>query len=149
MNKNVKGELERINQQLKELASIYKNAVSNSGISENELWIWYTLVNMGDKYSQQDICSMWSFSKQTVNTIVTHMVKNNYVTLEVVPGTRNRKEIHLTVEGRKFGESIITPIVEAEARAIEHLTSKEKFVFYAVLKKYTDNLKAEIYGSAS
>ncbi len=147
MNKNVKEELERINQQLKELAGIYKNAVSNSGISENELWIWYTLINMGDKYSQQDICSMWSFSKQTVNTIVTHMVKNNYVTLEVVPGTRNRKEIHLTDEGRKFGESIITPIVKAEARALEHLTSKEKFVFYAVLKKYTDNLKAEIYSS--
>ena len=101
MNYTTKGQLEIINQQMKQLTGIYKTAVSNLGISENEFWIWYALINMEDSLSQQDICDIWSFSKQTVNTIISHMVKNNYATLEVVPGSRNRKNIRLTEEGRK------------------------------------------------
>lgn len=117
MNHTTKEQLEMINQQMKELAGIYRTAVSSLGISENEFWIWYALISMEEELSQQDICGMWAFSKQTVNTIISHMVKNNYVTLEVVPGTRNRKNIHLTEKGREFGESVIVPISNAEVRA--------------------------------
>ena len=145
MNYTTKEQLEIINQQIKELAGIYKTAVSNLGISENEFWIWYALINMEDKLSQQDICDMWSFSKQTVNTIISHMVKNNYATLEVVPGTRNRKNICLTEEGRKFGESIIVPISNAEVQALERIPLQERIAYLAVLEKYVKLLKKEIH----
>lgn len=46
MNKNEKEQLEVINQQIKELAGIYRRVVSRSGISENEYWIWYALIIM-------------------------------------------------------------------------------------------------------
>ena len=39
MNHTTKEQLEMINQQMKELAGIYRTAVSNLGISENEFWI--------------------------------------------------------------------------------------------------------------
>lgn len=55
---------------------------------------------MEGEHSQQDICSMWSLPKQTVNTIITHMVQKGFASLEVVPGTRNRKTIHLTEAGK-------------------------------------------------
>lgn len=144
MEYTTKEQLEMLNKQIKELAGIYKNAVSNLGISENEFWIWYALITMEDDLSQQDICAMWSFSKQTVNTIISHMVENNYATLEVIPGTRNRKNIHLTVEGRAFGESIILPIATAEERALERIPMKERLACAAILKKYTKLLKEEI-----
>ena len=145
MNYTTKGQLEIINQQMKQLTGIYKTAVSNLGISENEFWIWYALINMEDSLSQQDICDIWSFSKQTVNTIISHMVKNNYVTLEVVPGTRNRKNIHLTEEGKKFGESVIVPIFNAEVRALERIPLTERAACIAVLAKYAELLKEEIH----
>lgn len=56
-------------------------------MSENELWIWYTLIAMQDEYSQQDICNAWSLSKQTVNSIVLNMIKKGYVYLKMVPGS--------------------------------------------------------------
>ena len=118
-------------------------------LKENEFWIWYALINMEDELSQQDICTMWAFSKQTVNTIISHMIKNNYATLEVVPGTRNRKNIHLTDEGRKFGESIIIPISNAEARALERIPLKERLACIAVLAKYAELLKEEIQEAES
>ena len=89
---------------------------------------------------------MWAYSKQTVNTIISHMVKNNYVTLEVVSGTRNRKNIRLTEKGKKFGESVIVPISNAEVRALGRIPLKERAACIAVLEEYTKLLKEEIHG---
>ena len=136
--------MEILNKRIKELVGIYKPAISNLGISENEFWIWYALITMGDNLSQQDICGMWSFSKQTVNTIISHMVDNGYATLEVIPGTRNRKNIHLTDEGRRFGESLVVPIASAEERALERIPMEERLECLSILKKYTALLKEEI-----
>lgn len=55
MNKVSQLQLERINKQLKEIAGLYKNCSGNLGVSENELWIWYTLIAMQEEYSQQEI----------------------------------------------------------------------------------------------
>lgn len=148
MNNNTKEQLEVINQQLKELVGIYRGAVSHLNISDNEFWIWYSLIMMDGEYSQQDICNMWSFSKQTVNTIIAHLVKKELITLEVVPGTRNRKIIRLTEEGRNYGESIVLPVAEAEQRAFEKLPDEDRAVFTCVIGKYIENLKGEFYETA-
>lgn len=144
MQYTTKAQLERINQQIKELAGVYRAAVSGLGISENEFWIWYALINMDGELSQQDICGAWAFSKQTVNTIISHMVKNHYATLEAIPGTRNRKRIRLTEEGRRFGERIVIPFAEAEVRALERIPLDERSACIAVLAKYAALLREEL-----
>lgn len=148
MSDEFKEYLELVNQQIKELVGIYRGAVSRSGISENEFWVWYSLVAVDGEYSQQDICSTWSLSKQTVNTIVMHMVQKGFVTLEVVPGTRNRKNIHLTQAGREYGENIVTPISEAEQRAFEKLPLEHWAACTRAFSQYIDALKEEIHGPA-
>lgn len=145
MNKQVKEQLEVIDQQIKDLVGIYRNAVARSGISENEFWIWYSLIIIGGDYSQQDISDMWSLSKQTVNTIISNMVKKEQIILEVIPGTRNRKAIRLTESGREYGESIVLPIASAEQRALEKLPLKERVACINALNKYISFLKEEIY----
>lgn len=147
MDNNAREQLEVINQQIKELLGIYRDIVSHSGISENEFWIWYTLIIMDGEYSQQDICSSWSLSKQTVNTIVSHMVKKELAFLEVVPGTRNRKIIRLTEEGKKYGESIVRTISEAENRAFDRLPNEDRIACTVAFEKYINILKEEIHGT--
>lgn len=44
MNEHMKNQLEVMNQQVKELASIYNDVASKAGISDNELWIWYAIL---------------------------------------------------------------------------------------------------------
>ena len=46
MEDNSVKQLEVINQQIKDLVGIYRGAVSRLGMSENELWIWYTLITV-------------------------------------------------------------------------------------------------------
>lgn len=140
-------QLEVITRQIKELVGIYRGAVSQSGVSENEFWVWYALIVMGGKYSQQDICGMWSLPKQTINTIIMYMVQKGFVSLEVVPGTRNRKTICLTKAGREYGERIVLPVSEAEQRAIERLPPEDLVACTAALGRYINILKEETYAT--
>ncbi len=141
MNKTIDEQIELINQQAKELAGLYKNICSELNISENEFWVWYALMTIKGDCSQQEICSSWSLSKQTVNTVITNLMKKGYLYLEVIPGTRNRKRILLTEEGRQYGSSIITPVVNAERRVLEQVSYEEReaairsFIHYTALMR--------------
>lgn len=143
----IKQSLEVMNQQIKELAGIYHQAAAGLGIPDNEFWVWYTLLVVGEGYSQQDICDLWSLPKQTVNSVVMNMVKKGAITLEVVPGTRNRKLLRLTKAGKRYGETIVHPVFEAECRAASRLTIPERQLCVTLLGKYTTYLKEELYGA--
>lgn len=88
---------------------------------------------------------MWSLSKQTVNTIVSNMVQKNFATLEIVPNTKNRKNICLTESGRQYGEKMIMPVYAAEQRAVARLSGEELTACTALLEKFIVTLKEEIY----
>ena len=77
MNQNSQEQMERMTYQIRKHAGIYRDVVRYFGITENEFWVWYTLLVIEGDYSQQDICGIWAFSKQTVNSIISHMVKKN------------------------------------------------------------------------
>lgn len=137
-------DLEFINQQLKELTSLYRAAVRKSAISENEFWIWYALLILKGIDSQQDICHIWSLPKQTANTIISNLVKKGYVRLEVIPGTRNCKQICLSEQGRAYGEQIVMPIYRAERRALEQLSSDERAICRAAIQRYIQLMRQEL-----
>lgn len=117
-----------MNRQIKELSGVYRSALSRLGLSENEFWIWYALLIMEEAYSQQDLCDEWSLSKQTVNTIITGMVKKGYVELRVDPRHPESKNHLRHRSGRSYGEQIIIPIAEAEQRAIEKVPMRERWI---------------------
>lgn len=148
MKEKTKQHLEVMNQQIKELAGIYHQAAVRLGISDNEFWVWYTLIVMGEEYSQQEICEIWSLPKQTVNSVVANMVKKEFIKLEVVPGTRNRKLLRLTDIGKSYGEAIVRPVFEAEYRTIARLSEQERQVCVSLMGKYIRYLKEELHEPA-
>ena len=141
MEQTVKGLLEIVIQQMNELTSIYRTAMSRSGISENEFWIWYILLLTGGEHSQQDICNTWFFSKQTVNTIIARRVRNGYALLEVVPGTRNRKNIRLTEKGRQLVEEKVRPVIQLENDSLLGMEPDEREMFIRLYEKYVENFR--------
>lgn len=145
MTGTTKEQLEQINQQIKELVGVHRAAQGSRSISENEFWVWYSLIMAEENVSQQDICAMWSLSKQTVNTIITQMGKKGFVSLEVVPGSKNRKIISLTEAGERYGKELVMPVSAAEQRAFERLPEEDRTAVTAVLGKYIDLLKEELY----
>ena len=143
MNDELKKQIDVINQRLKELDSLYHIVAVKSGISDGEISVWSMLLTTDKEYSQQDLCELLFLSKQTINSIISGLIKKGYIFLEHVSGTRNRKVIRLSDEGRSYGEKNIMWIFEAEQHAMEDTDPHEIGALISMLEKYINNLKKE------
>ena len=133
-----------IEQQRKEEDSVYHSAAVKFGLSDTVMWITYVVSEPDSCVTQQDLCRQGSFPKQTVNTAISNMVKNGYVTLEPIPGSRNQKRIQLTDAGRELAERTVCRLCMAEERAYGALSADELETYLAMTKRLTDSLKKEI-----
>ena len=133
-----------IEKQRKEEDSVYHSTAVKFGLSDTAMWILYVLSEPDSCVTQQDLCRQGSFPKQTVNTAISNMVKNGYVTLEPIPGSRNQKRIVLTDAGRELTEGTMCKLRMAEERAYGALTVDELETYLAMTKRLTDSLKKEI-----
>lgn len=144
MDKKIREQIDLINLKMKELNSLYRMAAYKSSISDGEVNIWSVLLNSNEEYSQQDLAEMLSLPKQTVNSLITRMIRKEFVVLDHAPGTRNRKVIRLTDEGRCFGEERVKWIFEAEQRAMENTDPVEIMAYVSMLEKYIVRFRKEI-----
>ena len=142
MDIEIKNQIDTLNQKINELNSLYRTAAIKSGISDGEISIWSLLLCSQDEYSQQDLADILYLPKQTVNSIISNFVKKKFVFLEHVPGTRNRKVVRLTKEGREYGESRVMWIFQAEE--MEETDPEEIKAYVSMLEKYIGRLKEEI-----
>ena len=117
MYKDIKEQVDVINQRIKEYNSLYRIAAREAGI--------------------------FSLPKQTVNSLISSLTKRGYVFLEHIPGTRNRKVIRLTEEGQNYGRSRVMWIFEAEQRVMEETEPEEVQALISILGKYIRHLKRE------
>ena len=134
-----------LTQQFNEASRLYRDAVKGLNVSDSEFWIWYTLVAMPGEHTQQDICAMWSLPKQTVNTVITGMRLKKLAYLEIIPGTRNHKTVHLTEEGKHRGEEIVGPVIMAEQKAFAKMPLEELTLLAQIFGKYIDTLRGELH----
>ena len=144
MNIEIKNRIDIINQKIKELNALYRAAAIKSGISDGEISIWSLLLCSEKEYSQQDLADILYLPKQTVNSIISNLVKKRLVFLEHVPGTRNRKVVRLTKEGRAYGESRVMWIFQAEEKAMEETVPEEINACISMLENYIRRFKDEI-----
>jgi len=144
MDGTPRSQIDIINQKIKEINSIYHSAATKAGISDGELCIWSVLLNSDKEYSQQDICELLSLPRQTVNSIVSNLIKKGLIYLEHVPGTRNCKVIRLSEEGRIFGNEKIMWIFRAEQDAMKKTDAQEVEAVISMLEKYITHFRREI-----
>lgn len=140
-------QLDIINQRIKELNSIYHTAALRSGISDGEACIWSVLLSSKEEYSQRDLADLLSLPSQTVNSIVSNLGKKGYVTLAHVPGTRNKKTVHLTEAGREYGKREVEWIFDAERKAIAKSDPEQIEIFIELVESYIANLQEAMDGS--
>ena len=103
----------------------------------------YCLLWQEKKLTQILLGVLFICRKQTINSIISGLIKKGYVFLEHVPGTRNRKVIRLSDEGRNYGEKNIMWIFEAEQHAMEDADPREVCTLISMLEKYINKLKRE------
>ena len=97
---DIRSYIKQLDQLMKEYNAIYHMAAVAYGLSDTALWILYIVSDAAEPCTQQDLCRQCCFPKQTINTAINHLIRDGYLTLETLPGTRNSKRIMLTDTGR-------------------------------------------------
>ena len=136
-------QIDQFHTQIKEFIGLYRETAAKHSISENEFWVWQTLVLEEGEHTQQELCSTWSLPKQTVNAIVAHMIRKKYARFERKP-RQKAKIIRLTDEGQKYGEMLVSSIIEAENRAFMQIPAEEFESLIRIMQKYTGLVRHEL-----
>ena len=129
--------------QEKQYAGLYRTIGSKLDLPDCTMWALYYLVSSDEPLTQQDLIEKMMFPKQTINSAIMNLVKNGYVELQVVPGTRNRKTILMTEAGRKLAEDTVKRMYEAELRAVGNMGEEKMERFSKLYSEFFDALHSE------
>lgn len=134
-----------LSRQYKRGDELYHRYSVHCGLSDPAFWVLYTLYEEENVvYTQNDLVSMWSFPKQTLNYAVSGMVKNGLIRLEQLPGGRNRKAVVLTEKGKRICDEKILPLMLAEERSLLVLTPEEREMLLRLNEKQSLAFEQEI-----
>ena len=132
MKNKEKAFLMNISTQEKQFDALYRGVASRFMMSDCAMWVLYFLISSDDLLTQQDLIEKMMFPKQTINSAVMNLVKKGLVELQMIPGTRNRKNIILTATGNQIAHNTVEKMRKAEERATASL-GEDKMERYAEL----------------
>lgn len=144
MEKALAAQLTAFNQTYKEIDGIYHSYAKKSGLSDAGLWVLYSLWERGDAYTQRELSADWSYSPQTVNSVLKSLEQQGLIQLAYAPGNRKSKQIHLTQKGLALGERVVTPLMQAERSSFSRLDGAEREALLSLTQKHIMLLRQEI-----
>lgn len=143
MEQKVQRQLYRLNCLYKQSDEIYRGIAARFGLTETAFWILYAIIHSEGLCTQNDLCGEWAYPAQTIHSAVRSLQAKGLVTLEAIPGTKNRKKILLTKEGERFAERVVSRIDEIEANAFLSFTEEERETYLALYQRHLDNIRSE------
>lgn len=135
--------IEKIDRLQMEQDAIYHKFAQKNGLSDTAMWLLYMLNCNNKTYTQQELSQTCFFPKQTVNSSINKLVKENLATLKVIPNSKNKKEVKLTEKGKILASQVTDPLVEAEHNAYGSITTDELQKFIEIFEKINKRLTEE------
>ncbi len=144
MDDNIEKQLILFDQLLKKMDSQYHQFAKHSGLSDTAFWIICAIQDEEEVYIQKDLCNMWSYSKQTINSALKTLEQKGIIYLELLEGKRKDKRVLLTEKGKVLAEEVVSPLLKTEKEAFSKLSSKERTNLLKTIDKYINILHNEI-----
>ena len=80
----IKDIISLIEEQIKEQDAIYHKTATKFGLSDSAMCVLYILADNERTYTQQDICRISRFAKQTVNSSILRLSKTTILLLNLL-----------------------------------------------------------------
>ena len=122
-----------------EINSLYHEAAVKIGVSDSVFDILYVLGEKNGRCLQSEIFKSTGISRQTINSAIRKLEKDDFVYLE--QGTGRNTIVCLTENGKKFLEVNIYPLFEIENKVWNEWTPDEQQQYLLLTQKYRDALK--------
>lgn len=119
----------------KELDDIYHYYALRCNLSDAALWILYAVYGSKEGVTQAGICNGWFFSRQTINTALKGLARQEIIRLDPIPGNRKSKYVTFTEDGRKLAQQIVAPLKQAENQVFASFSDEENRLFVEMAGK--------------
>ena len=144
MEKSIKPSLKRWNRLIKQQDEFYHKWSKKCGLADAQFWVLYALCETENSLCQNNFCETWCYSKQTVNSAVKTLIKNELITLDFVDGSRKQKALKLTEKGEQFCDLHVRTLQKIEEDVIESLNEQEREVFLKLYARLLNGLSASL-----
>lgn len=135
-------EMHRFTYLIGEIDNTYHELALKVGLSDSAMLVLYTLCDMGGECSLQTICSFSGLAKQTVNSALRKLEKEEVVILKQQNG-RN-KNVKLTDKGMKLAENTVAKIMKIENEIMDSWTKEEVQQYLSLTERYLNMLKEKL-----
>lgn len=132
-------ELRRFNQLLSEIEAVYHEAAWKLGLSNSAEQILYAICNLGVPCLLSDIVRFSGMSKQTINSALRNLERDDVLHLETIGG--RKKQVFLTEKGEHLVWQTAMQMIEIENEIYSGWTEEEISVYLSLTQKYLSEFK--------
>lgn len=136
--------LAAFNRAHKRMNVLYHNYAKAVGISDAAFWLMYSLYEKGGPCTQTELCQIWFFTPQTINSALKSLEKQGLITLDFAPNSRKNKQFFFTEDGKQLVKEKIIPLVQAEEQSFLRLDEQERNALLTITQKHIGILEEEI-----
>lgn len=141
MRKLISADVNRFNCLTMQTDAVYHEAASRLELSYSAMAILYSVLNNGGRCPISDICG-FGMNKQTVNSALRKLERENVVYLEAAGG--RRKNVRLTKDGTELAEKTALKIIEIENEIFSSWTEQERGTYFELTKRYMNQLNEKV-----
>lgn len=123
------------------LTAQYEAYAKSLGVSYSTLSALRIIFEHDGNCTQRTICEYTFLPKQTVNAIVTGLLRHGTIRMVELDSDRRQKVIHFTDKGRAFACAVIQKIKNAESKAMESLAENQSTAMLGAAKLYVERLR--------
>lgn len=142
MNSNNRDKVHKVNCLSNDLDALYHQAALKFGISDSVMFVLYMLHDKGDKCLLYDICNESGISRQTINSAIRKLEKDNILYLEQQTG--KNKRVCLTEKGKAYISQTAARLYKAECDAFSKWTEEEFEMYLKLMEKYNLSFREEL-----
>ncbi|MEL7564068.1 MAG: MarR family transcriptional regulator [Dehalobacterium sp.] len=124
-----------------ELNAQYEAYAKSLGLSYSTLSALRIILKHDGDCTQKTICEYTFLPKQTVNAIVTGLLRHGAIRMSELDSDRRQKVIHFTDKGRQFAFEAIQKIKNAENKAMESLDESQRTAMLTAVRLYAARLR--------
>lgn len=127
---------------MSEIDEFYHQASVKLGMSDSVMNILYTIYEFGEGCSQSDICKLSGVSRQTINSGIRKLVKDEVIYLK--PGVGKNMCIYLTSKGEALVKEKVMPLIMAENAMFDEWSEADKQELLRLTQKYRDDFRDKL-----
>ncbi|MGN0422380.1 MAG: MarR family winged helix-turn-helix transcriptional regulator [Lachnospiraceae bacterium] len=133
---------QRLNKTYNELSGLYHDISVKLGLSDSESMVMYMLYDTQEPLTQSDIVKATGLSKQTLNSAIRKLEKEEIIILEKL--NEKSKKIVMTDKGRILIAQKIKPLVDMEDRVLDSWKEEDRLKYLELIEKFKEQFEEEV-----